>query len=114
VWAICDSTGIPTDLLGDYDPLPGFWDYLSDLDQSEATLAEVSEGFEDDLSGVDPDDAYQVEHLTDAEILETFGNLYPDYTQDWPEQRAYYPAIETRTKTTPFSDFEEKISFTPY
>jgi hypothetical protein len=88
IWAVCDDVDIPEHLLGPYDPLPAFWGYLEEkISRSTFGGADFEEAY------IHPDDienAYQVEHLTDNEILEEFActdgfeNLYPDHSQDWP------------------------------
>jgi len=96
-WAICDSIGIPMDLLGDYDPLPEFWIWHEDDDNAEFTdgLIEFEDAF------IHPDDvenSYRIEAATENEIMEELGsldgieNIYPDVSQDWVANLPCYHA----------------------
>lgn len=104
LWGVCDSNDIPVQYLGEFDLLPGYWEYADLLKASALEPSIINSGIELGININDVEDAYQVEYLTDAEINLEFSDFGETDNQDWPEQSERYRP-EANTVDTHFYGF---------
>jgi hypothetical protein len=89
-----DASGVPEQFIGQDDLLPSFWPFSAFLqDNPQISTEEVERLLEnsEQFEGIEDDNVYQVQYLTDAEVNSEFpelhDNIFPDANQDWPEEQ---------------------------
>jgi hypothetical protein len=93
MWALADVDGVPERFIGAVDLTPDFWAYNAFKTDTDASPEFIDSLLDDGVTFADIEDAYCVQHLTDAEVNAEYADLndevFQDAWQDWPADEAH-------------------------